>query len=51
MNVRKTADPYAERRTEILANQHSDNEALIEYIAMMTDVELPTEEEESNDEE
>ena len=50
MIIRKNADPYTERRTEILANQHSDNEALIEYIAMMTDVELPTEEE-SNDEE
>lgn len=47
MIFRKLSDPFTKRMTEILQAQHDDNEMLIEYVAMMADVDLPTDDEES----
>ncbi len=44
MLIRRITDPFTKRMTEILQAQHADNAGLIEYVAMMTDVELPTDE-------
>ncbi len=49
MIFRKLSDPFTKRMTEILQAQHDDNEMLIEYVAMMADVDLPTDDEESHE--
>ena len=43
MNIRRITDPFTQRITEILQAGHTENQSLIEYVAMMSDVDLPTE--------
>ena len=45
MNIRRITDPFTQRITEILQAGHTENQSLIEYVAMMSDVDLPTEDE------
>lgn len=43
MNIRRITDPFTQRIAEILQAGHTENQSLIEYVAMMSDVDLPTE--------
>ena len=45
MNIRRITDPFTQRITETLQAGHTENQGLIEYVAMMSDVDLPTEDE------
>ena len=45
MNIRRITDPFTQRITEVLQAEHIKNQSLIEYVAMMSDVDLPTEDE------
>lgn len=41
ITVSRVADPAALREIEVLRARHEDNAALIDYLALMSDVELP----------
>ena len=48
---RRTMTPYDQAALENAEAQAEMNKANIDYLAMMTDVEIPTEEEEENESE
>lgn len=41
ITVSRVADPAALREIEVLRARHEDNAAMIDYLALMSDVELP----------
>ena len=50
MNIKKGIDPKERAEIDNAKALAAKNADLIEYIAMMTDVEIPSEEEENDDE-
>lgn len=43
ITVSRVADPAALREIEVLRARHEDNAAMIGYLALMSDIELPVE--------
>lgn len=43
ITVSRVADPAALREIEVLRARHEDNAAMIGYLALMSDIELPME--------
>lgn len=43
ITVSRVADPAALREIEVLRARHEDNVAMIGYLALMSDIELPVE--------
>ena len=44
IEVVRVADPAARREIERLRAKHEDNAAMIDYLALMADIDLPEEE-------
>lgn len=41
ITVSRVADPATLREIEVLRARHEDNAAMIDYLSLMTDIELP----------